>query len=323
MDLNAISDLDKKQWWNAMGEAWGVKPKEQNTLATRTALYARYLWRLVYSSVEIKLPDYWSYDYFRFTLLAGGSIAVTEWKGVTVCAAFTVLDRNAWDYPIHIKEGDKVRFGKKTVGEDAEIIYLDSVSLLGGWIGGSGLSDIIQVYAEKLANCDASIDINLFNTRSAYIFEVMDKGEADDMRSLYTRIASGLPAVFWRKSATRKLDSKAQPPITTLPVKQNFIADMVQDEKRAIVNEFLTMIGINNNNIEKKERLLTDEINANNQEVECAVRIWQDNVDRCIDNVKKIFPDVDITIKFKGAQEEGVENVKVDRPTDNVSDKGK
>ena len=50
-------------------------------------------------------------------------------------------------------------------------------------------------------------------------------------------------------------------------VKNTYIADMVQAEKRAIYNEFLTQIGINNAAEEKRERLLVDEVNSNNDEL--------------------------------------------------------
>ena len=44
-----------------------------------------------------------------------------------------------------------------------------------------------------------------------------------------------------------------------------FIADKVMDYKKEIWNEALTYLGINNIMISKKERLITDEANSNNE----------------------------------------------------------
>ena len=41
--------------------------------------------------------------------------------------------------------------------------------------------------------------------------------------------------------------------------------DKISDYKKEILNEALTFLGINNVSIEKKERLVTDEANSNNE----------------------------------------------------------
>ena len=49
-----------------------------------------------------------------------------------------------------------------------------------------------------------------------------------------------------------------------LPTNPPFIADKLNDYKKEIWNEALTFLGINNLN-EKKERLITEETNSNNE----------------------------------------------------------
>ena len=50
-------------------------------------------------------------------------------------------------------------------------------------------------------------------------------------------------------------------------MRSDYIADKLEDLRRALVNDFLTEIGINNANLSKRERLNSDEVNANNEEV--------------------------------------------------------
>ena len=44
-----------------------------------------------------------------------------------------------------------------------------------------------------------------------------------------------------------------------------FVADKIMDYKKEIWNEALTFLGINNIVVDKKERLITDEANSNNE----------------------------------------------------------
>ena len=74
-----------------------------------------------------------------------------------------------------------------------------------------------------------------------------------------------------------------------MPAKQNFIADDVQLLKRKILNEFLTDIGINNTNLDKRERLTNDEVNANNDEVLANIYHWYDNISDGISKVNDMF----------------------------------
>ena len=83
-----------------------------------------------------------------------------------------------------------------------------------------------------------------------------------------------------------------------MPAKENFIADDVQLLKRKIVNEFLTDIGINNTNLDKRERLTDDEVNANNVETVVNIKLWKQNVEKCCKYVNAMFPDAKLEITF-------------------------
>lgn len=299
----------KKQFMKAYEEAYGIKPTEvkaQNTL--RTDFYRSMLWRLFLGSVKIKVPDKWSIDFVRAVLLWGGAIGVTELKGVVVPYAYAIKTRNKWHYPITVQATGELAndIPERTIGKDTEIIYLDSADFPNCYYA-SGVQSYIDLYAEKLAICDGAIDTNLFVTRTPWIFGVEDQKGVEDMKELVNRIWSGAPAVYY------KLGRKANPtnkdlPILKTPAKENFITLDAQIAKRTIINEFLTGIGINNANTDKKERLITSEVEANDGEISAAVALWQDNVNRCIDKVKALYSDFfteaenELSVQFIGAE---------------------
>lgn len=310
----------KKLMRETYEEAYAIKDKDikaQNTI--RVDFYRTYLWRLFLGSVDISLPRNWSDDYFRAVLFLGGCIAVTEVMGSVVPFAYSVRQRNKWKYPITIYACDEVGEivkSDKTVGENCELIYLESASY--GSFFPCGVESLIDVYAQKLANCDGGIDINLLVSRTPWIFGVENDAQATDMKALFTRVMSGSPAVWFKiPSKSNSPIDKIELPLVKTPVKENFIANDVQLTKRSIINEFLTAIGVNNANTDKRERLISGEVESNNIELQCAVNLWQSNIDKCIKKVNELYGDSmldPISIKFIG----GSRNVTSDRFNGNI-----
>lgn len=281
-----------------MEEAYAIKDKEikaQNTL--RVEYYREYLWRVFLGSVSVEVPDHWSIDYFRYNLFIIGTVGVTKYKGIDVPFAYTPITRNRWKYPVQVRSCDDVALGTRTIGRDCEIIYLDSASFGGAYA--IGIDSLLQIYAEKLANADGACDINLLVSRTPWLFEVEDEKEATDMKAMFSRIMSGVPAVYYKRK--RRKESPIEhdaPPMQRIPVKENYVATDILDAKRSIMNEFLTAIGINNANTDKRERLISNEVDANNAELMAAVGLWQDNVNRQIRKVKAMYDIDNLSVTF-------------------------
>ena len=78
---------------------------------------------------------------------------------------------------------------------------------------------------------------------------------------------------------------------------------------RKIEARFDTEIGIPNANTDKRERLITDEVNANNAETGLRGQMWLENIHEAIDKTKAMFG-VEITCDWRinPMQEKGAEN---------------
>ena len=70
-DIREIDKLNWRQWSESFKDATQIKPKEVNTLATRTGFYSEYLWRVFMGSVHVEVPKTWSIDYVRRALFLG------------------------------------------------------------------------------------------------------------------------------------------------------------------------------------------------------------------------------------------------------------
>ena len=92
------------------------------------------------------------------------------------------------------------------------------------------------------------------------------------MKAMYDMISKGEPAVFVKGSQIN------QDTILYNHVKENFVASDIQLLKRKIMSEFLTEIGVNNANTDKRERLTDNEVEANDSEIQLNAGYWLDNI---------------------------------------------
>ena len=117
----------------------------------------------------------------------------------------------------------------------------------------------ILYYARRMAEIDDIIMQNLRQQRVPYLFAT-DENNSFSMKTLYDHIYQGEPAIFVDKEMLN-----GQPEnIMVIPTVAPYLVDKLQIQKQEMERELLTFLGINNT-LEKKERLLEDETNSNNQ----------------------------------------------------------
>ena len=101
-----------------------------------------------------------------------------------------------------------------------------------------------------------------------------------------------------------------------------YIVDKIQQQIDGRVNEVLTMLGVNNIGIdEKKEHLVVDEINANNEDIEQQSISFKSEIEDGFDRVDKVLGTkvnvIDLNEMFKEAEDE------VDEKEENPDDQEK
>ena len=140
-----------------------------------------------------------------------------------------------------------------------------------------GIYDIVDYYGDLMALCAEAAAGNLLNSKLAFIFAADNKATAESLKKLYDQVSSGEPAVFADKNLFDD-DGNLRVTMFNQDVGGNFIADRLLDTMRTIRCQFLTDIGIPNANTDKKERLITDEVNANNFETRAKCSLWLDEL---------------------------------------------
>lgn len=314
----------------ALREAYGIEPTNVvGIFNARTEYYAVNLQRTAFSIIDVEFNEdnvNWDKDYIREGLLIKGVFTVTnDDNGITLPLKCSVTGVNVFNRGTTVIVANPVVGSfEREIGTDCEIVYLQQKQ-------GSrfrSIQPIITTFAQKLANCDAAIDINIFNSRLPYIFQAPSNEVAESFKAMYDDIALGNPAVFVDEQMGSLLQGKEGSNVYMFKAKENFIASDVQNEKMMIMNEFLTCLGINTANTTKRERQVVDEVNANNVEIVANIKLWKQNVEDCVKRVNKMFPECGLKITFPfyekmlaesvNRQEEGGEEYDADRRSDNV-----
>ena len=185
-----------------------------------------------------------------------------------------------------------------------------------------GIMDIVGYYADMLALCSESVGMNLLNTHLSYVFTAGNKAAAESFKKMFDRIASGEPCVVYDKNLKLDDGSKAWEAFQQ-NLHEVYIASDILSDMRKIESMFDTDIGIPNANTDKRERLVTDEVNANNVETASKCSMWLEQLQESVKKTNEMFgTDISVDWRFPEAYEMkgGEEDARNSQSTGNVSE---
>ena len=245
--------------------------------------FRKYLLQKAISVFKWKLPEEWDEDYFKYILYGIGYIAVLETRSFgVICQGGALGGYNLYYKPSYIMITNPLL--KETITAniniDCAIIKLQPDY--------SSIMDIVGYYADQLALSAEALGMNMVNVKSGGVFGAKDKTQAQSFKKMFDKMQDGDPAVFIDKQL---LDDAGKPnwyPFVQ-NMKEQYIADSILSDMRKIEAMFDTDIGIPNANTDKKERLVTDEINANNVETATRCELWLDSIRKGIDKANEMY----------------------------------
>lgn len=290
MAVNVLPVLyDQKNLYNAQ-----INPSTVHASNTALSLFfQRYLMLKLFSRYDFTLPEDWDCDYFRYVLFTMGYIGVmqTDKYGV-ICQHGTVSGYNVYYRPSRLMVSNPAlrRTYDLRIGEDCEIIKLSP-----DW---RGAYDLIQLYADQMAVCMEAFGVNAINSKFAFVFAADNKAMAETMKQMFDQISGGQPASF--VSDKQLFDDEGNPrwQLFVNNLKQNYVGNDLLQSLTTIEHKFNTLIGFNNANTDKKERLNSDEVNANNEEVRSLSSLWLEEMRDSMKKVNDMF-DLNLSVKLR------------------------
>ena len=139
----------------------------------------------------------------------------------------------------------------------------------------------IQMYSAKLTNVDRTIDTNVEAMKMPIIVKCTDKQKLSLKQAMKKRDQNE-PVIY----ADKDLNTEE---IKVLKTDAPIVFPQLQVQKMNIWNECLTYLGINNANTDKKERLISNEVDANDQLVEACGDIMLKARKEACERINKLF----------------------------------
>lgn len=254
--------------------------------------FKRGLLQRAISVLDVRCPESWDKDYLMYSLFCWGSVAVFDsGKYGIIPQACTLYGYNVFYRPTEaIISNPLLGSIRRKIGKDCAVVKLRQDYC--------GILDIVDFYGDCLALCADTAQINVLNSKLSYIFAAKNKAAAEAFKKALDCVASGEPGV----AVGQSLYSNSGEPLWAdfaQNLKQNFIAPDVLNTMRVVYNMFDTEIGIPNSNQEKRERLISDEVNSNNVETYTRMDSWIDCLNEGCKEARRIFPEVNVRFTWR------------------------
>lgn len=148
---------------------------------------------------------------------------------------------------------------------------------------------IVRHYAFKLTNIDRAIDTNIEAQKTPIIVRCSDKQRLSLKNAINQRRDN--EPVIWATDQANISDM-----VSTLDLNAPAVFKDLQTQKHMILNEVFTDFGINNANMDKRERMVANEVEANNEQVKASEDVLLKVREEACKNINRIF-NLDISVK--------------------------
>lgn len=139
----------------------------------------------------------------------------------------------------------------------------------------------VNLYAIRLTEISRTIDVNINAQKTPVLIKCSDKQKLV-LKNAYKQWDGNSPVIF----ADKSLDMAT---FNVLKTDAPIVFDKLQIQKNMLWNEVMTVLGINNANMDKKERLVDDEVRANNEQVEICADVMLKSRELAVEQINNLF----------------------------------
>lgn len=176
----------------------------------------------------------------------------------------------------------------------------DSVIIWNNCLRTNSVTDI-QLYAKRLWDLDRSVDVNAKAQKTPILIQCNEKQRLT-MKNLYMQYDGNTPFIF----ADNNIDING---IKAISTQAPYVADKLYQLKNQIWNEALTYLGISNLNINKQERLITDEVSRSQGSTISSRYSRLESRRQAVEKINEMFG-LDIEVNYR----EDFKNIDLDIP---------
>lgn len=261
----------------------------ENSLLLNNRTYYQYVDRLTQLAISRiiwhELPDTVDERYLELHLFTDGQMIYFNDEVIgNLCLNCTMTGRfDVYGYPILRRAYSAYNNYNKMLKPDNSVVIFNNL------LRTNSILDV-KMFALRLYNIDRTIDINV-NAQKTPVLIVCDESERLTMQNVYKQWAGNEPVI----KGDKNLNVKG---ITVLKTDAPFVADKLYELKCNIWNEALTYLGISNITVNKKERLITDEVERNQGGVLANRYPFLNPREKAVEQINKMFG-TNISVEYR------------------------
>lgn len=151
-------------------------------------------------------------------------------------------------------------------------------------------SNTLRLMAYRLYETERTIDTNLNAQKTPVLIEG-DTKTILTLKNIYMQYSGNIPFIFGNK----QYDISNR--LNVLKTDAPYLIDKLELHKHEIWNEAMTYLGIDNANTDKKERLITDEVESNNELINYYLNCFYKTRKKACDEINERY-NLDIEIEL-------------------------
>ena len=255
--------------------------------------FRKYLYERAMSVYEWKLPDSYNRYYFKWVLWSFGFIFLFNDKQFgQVCQQCTLKGYDLYYYPKQVI----ITNPAFTEDKNGLILDIDKDGILLNLKGDfTGIEDIVSFYSSMLAVVYESFGINAIQAKTTNIYGTSDKKTGEELKKIQDLIMSGKPAVV-TSDALFNDDGKLT--MQQFTESKDFLGMSLLDCVTEILHNFDAEIGIPTANTQKKERLISGEVNSQKYESMSRSEMWLEDLKLECEKARKLLG-IEIDVNFR------------------------
>lgn len=230
------------------------------------------------------LPEEINERFLEIKMLEEGKVVFFEdkTKGYLVLPVTTGQNINVYQEPQKYR-AVTTNYQKDLTPENAVIIWNN--------LSRTSFMPTIRAYAKRLYQVERTMDVNI-HAQKTPIFILADEAQRLSLENAYMQYDGNEPFIFGNKSG---FDKEA---FQVFKTDAPFVSDKLMTYKHNLWNEAMTFLGIGNAKQDKKERLVSDEVSANDEQIFSSREVMLIARRQACEKINKMFG-LTISVDFK------------------------